>query len=353
MASKDVDELDMMEAFNCYKTAADAGPGLPQAQLHLYEMYKNGYGVEKDIEEARFWANRAFAHDTITKDAAFDDNFKELLQEVRDFFVTTSDIDFDRATPKTLCDAASYWIADEEWGAALKYAEIGAMRGNAEAAYLTALGYDEVYTDFDIARDLVDGLRCTPFTMWWMHIASIGGWQEAIEYKKENARLYADNDSIEGYVLTALAEKYRKEEDYIRMFFWYSILSDSFNYKTFAFWVGWCLFYGKGTWKNKKNYKAALNCFQKAAEGEATYQAANSWLPYKGQPNEWYIAQIYLTGGYGVERDLEEAVKWYKKYISLNSKKVTAQDYTNLGHACLKLGNESEALNYYQKAEKF
>lgn len=65
-----------------------------------------------------------------------------------------------------------------------------------------------------------------------------------------------------------------------------------------------------------------------------------------------YIAEIYLTGGNGVERDLNEAVKWYQKAISADSKKVTSDEYANLAHTCLKLGEESDALNYYKKAEK-
>jgi len=100
-----------------------------------------------------------------------------------------------------------------------------------------------------------------------------------------------------------------------------------------------CQFNGDGTWKNKKDYKKALDYFLRLAAVNPGSQ-------------EYYIAQIYLTGGYGVERDLKEAVKWYKKAISLDGKEVTDNYYTDLAHACMKLGKESDALDYYKKANK-
>ena len=328
--NEDANEIDKIYALYWYNTAADAGDRV--AQLELAEKYKDGNGVEKDIEKALYWARKAVENQSKTGDADFDKGMEETTAGLLNFLeaLYVEDIDLDTASSEQLYNAAQILGFDErDIDKGVEYSEIAAMRGNAEAAFLAFRFYIGNQDTYPNAEKLY---------YWWLNAAAKGNFPEAVEAEKEIRPTLTDENIISMAYAEQMATDYREQGDDIRAYYWYSVVGKQDGYPNCAYWAGWYCFYGKGTWKNQKNYAWALYFLQKAA--------ANPGL------QEYLIAQIYLTGGYGVERDLNEAVKWYEKAIAIDGEEITSDYYTGLGHAYLKLGEMDKAFDCYNKAEQ-
>jgi len=349
MENEDADEIDLKEAFYWHKTAAEEV--FEHSQFQLIHMYKDGIGVEKNREEALYWTKKAF-DEKVTDDASkvtvdpaleynvkrmkiISNNYAKLVSEVNNFSKGSYDVDFDMDPAELLYQAACFWFYDQEnYSMALECAEIAAMRRNTNAGHLAALCYVRTSPEF--------ASKNSKLASWWMSYASNNGVKDAIDFRKRFPALFTNDNLMDRELMAKLSNEYYDQDDYIRRCYWSSVLSKKEGYESFAFSAGKCQYHGEGTWKNQKDYQMALDFFVKS-------------LADTPDSSAHYIAEIYLTGGYGMERNLKEAVNWYKKAISaykMYGKEVSSNLYTDLAHACMKLGKESDALDYYKKAEK-
>ncbi len=265
-------EKDYQEAFKWHKKAATQGHA--EAEANLGHIYFNGLGVNKDYEEAFRWYQNA-AKKNLTEATA---HLAKMYQH-------------GYGVEKNLDQAFKLYLRAAEKNYGMAQNELGVM-------YFKGEGVNQNYEE----------------ALKWA--------QKAVEQR------YAGAQYNLGYMYQY---GYGVEKDFQKAFNWYKKAVEQ-EYATAKHQLGIMYYYGQYV---KQDYGEALNWFQQAAANRADSQ---NWLGH-----------LYEKG-LGVKRDYEKALKWYRQ--ATESGHAGAQ--VNLGHMYRQgrgvKQDIQEALRWYRKA---
>lgn len=256
--------------------------GYPEAQLYLGLCYKNGLGVEKNLQKAAFWGKKAF--DIISAQANKGDAKAQLNLGI--FYANGLVVSQD------LKNAVNWYVKSANQGNSMAQATLGEYyeRGvlvekdlqKAFFWYEKAANQGEAAAQVNLCRFYLNGIGVEKDVQkaisWLVKAANLG----LAEAQNELGAFYQIGEDV--------------EKDYQKAFYWFEKAANQENFHA-LYNLG--LFYENG-WGVEQDYQKALYFYEKAAnQGHATAQ---------------YKLKVCYENGEHVEKDLQKADYWKKKY---------------------------------------
>lgn len=294
-------------------------------------MYITGYGITKDIDKGLDYLFLGDKHDV-----------KECISSLADYYYNgkylNKDLDkaksyYDRAArllePHAIGMLGLFLFNEEKYSEAIEYFKSGSLYYDTNSMYYMAkCAYEGLGMDKD-------------------YILAFGLYQKLYEYDSTNIE-------IRKILADFYFNGYGIDQDFIKAKELYEMLDDEES----IFNLG--LIY-----KNHLNeYEKALECFKKVKNEKSQFEQAlmlYNGLGIEENKNDAYFkfyacaARKYIYAypfvgdayyyGYGVKKDYNEAIKWYKLALDNN----IPNQYINIASVYVKLKKYTEAINCLDK----
>ena len=256
--------------------------GYPEAQLYLGLCYKNGLGVEKNLQKAAFWGKKAF--DIISAQANKGDAKAQLNLGI--FYANGLVVSQD------LRNAVNWYVKSANQGYSMAQATLGEYY---ERGVLVEKDLQKAFFWYEKAAN--QGHPIAQYNLYRLYLFGMGvekDVQKAISWlvKAANLGLAEAQHDLGHYYQNGVG----LEKDYQKAFYWYEKAVNQGNGNAQVS-MGFLYQNGLGV---EKDYQKALYFYEKAAnQGNATAQ--NN------------LRACYENGEL-VEKDLQKAAYWKKKY---------------------------------------